>query len=187
MNINFDVEQFKADPRGLIDVLSNLYRVGAYHLGNHREIEEIVCRTPSSALKFCQMVNHAYGVSREAEKVFVKNPSIGIRYLRLVGRTEFLDEKIQKRFWKKIMKHAEMAYEWARAFGRRLSEAEEEVFVGDVRLAKDYAYYVIKGPFPERIHHMLVLRSFENMGGWEKKYLNDYLQYAEASSKKATV
>jgi hypothetical protein len=130
MNITFEVEKFCNDPRGLIDVLSSLNSVRAWHVGNHREIEEVVCRTPSSALKYCQMVSHSYGVSRESEKVFVKNPGIGIRYLRIVNRTEFLDEKVQKRFWKKVVKKADLAYEWCRAFGRRLSEAEEEVFVG---------------------------------------------------------
>lgn len=186
MNVNFDVDRFAKDPRGLIDVLSNLYRVGAYHLGHHREVEEIVCRTPSSALKFCQMVNHAYGVSREAEKVFVKNPSIGIRYLRLVSRTEFLDEKVQKRFWRKVMKNPDIAYAWARAFGRRLPEGEE-VFVGNIRCARDYSLYVIKGGFPEKIHQMLVLRSFENLEGWDRKHLSEYLRYAEESSKKTAV
>lgn len=186
MNIKFDVDLFRNDPRGLISVLSQLYRHGAWSLGHHREIEEIVCRTPSSAFKFCHLVSRAYGVSRDAEKVFVKNPSIGIRYLRLVSRTEFLDEKVQKRFWRKVMKNPDIAYEWARAFGRRLPEGEE-VFVGNIRCARDYSLYVIKGGFPEKIHQMLVLRSFENLESWEKKYLNDYLRYAEESSKKATV
>lgn len=187
MNITFEVEKFRNDPRGLIDVLSNLQRVLAWRVGNHREIEEVVCRTPSSALKYCQMVSHSYGVSRESEKVFVKNPGIGIRYLRIVNRTEFLDEKVQKRFWKKVVKKADLAYEWCRAFGRRLSEAEEEVFVEDIRMAKEYSQRVIKGPFPEKIHHMLVLKSFENLEGWDKRYLTEYLRYAEESSKKATV
>lgn len=186
MNISFEVDRFRNDPRGLIDVLSNLYRVGAYHLGNHGEVEEIVCRTPSSALKFCQMVNHAYGVSREAEKVFVKNPSIGIRYLRLVGRTDFLDEKVQKRFWRKVLKSPDLALEWSRTLGRRLPEGEE-VFVGDMRCAREYSFHVIKGAFPEKVHQMLFLRSFENLDGWDKKYLSDYLRYAEESSKKSMV
>jgi hypothetical protein len=183
MNINFDTDRFKNDPRGLIDVLSNLYRVGSWSLGHHRDIEEIVCRTPSIALKFCHLVNHAYGVSKDAEKVFVKNPSIGIRYLRLVGRSEFLEEKVQRRFWRKVLKSPDLALEWARTFGRRLPEGEE-VFVKSICCARDYSFYVIRGAFPENIHRMFVLRSFENLDSRERGYLTEYLQYAESSSKK---
>jgi len=183
MNINFDIERFRNDPRGLIFVLSQLQRVGAWHLGHHREIEEIVCKTPSSALKFCHLVSRAYGVSKDAEKVFVKNPSIGIRYLRLVGRSEFLEEKVQKRFWRKVLKSPDLALEWSRAFGRRLPEGEE-VFVSSIQRARDYSFYVIKGAFPENIHRMFVLRSFENLEAWDKRYLTEYLRYAESSSKK---
>lgn len=184
MRIDFDVSQFKDDARGLIDVLAALYRNRAWRLGHHKEIEEVVCRTPSVALKFCQMVNGAFGVSREAERVFVKNPSIGIRYLRLVTRSSFLDEKVQARFWRKVTRDPELAYQWCRAFGRRLSEDEEAVFAGSFRHAKDYAAYVIRGPFPDKVHQMLVLRSFENLEEWDKRYLSEYMRFAESCSKK---
>lgn len=184
MIVSFDVEKFKGDPRALIDVLSSLYRVGGWRLGHYAEVEEVVCRTPSSALKFCRMVNHSYGISSSAEKVFLKNPGIGIHYLRLVGRSEFLDEKVQKRFWRKITRSPDLAYEWARTFNRRLSEQEEEVFVKNISRARDYALYVARGAFPEKIHKMLVLRSFESLDNLSKSYLSEYLRYAESSSKK---
>lgn len=184
MNVNFDTERFENDPKGLIEVLSNLYRVGAWSLGHHREIEEIVCRTPSSALKFCHLVNHAYGVSGDAEKVFVKNPSIGIRYLRLVGRSEFLEEKVQKRFWRKVLKSPDLALEWATAFGRRLPEGDEIVLAGRIQSAKHYAMKIVGGRLPDPVHERIVLRSFENLDRWEKRALEDYLNFAERTSKK---
>lgn len=187
MKIEFDTASFGRDARGLTDVLSVLYRHREWNLGHHKEVEEIVCRTPSSALKFCQMVNHSYGISREAEKVFLKNPRIGIRYLRIVGRSHLLDEKIQARFWKKIARSPDLAYQWARAFGKRLPEEDEEVFLQSFRLIKEYAFYVIRGPFPEKIHQKIVLRSFEQIDDWEKRFLSEYLRFAESSSKKDTV
>lgn len=179
MNISFDTSAFVNDPRGLIGVLQNLHLNGAWSLGHHREIEAVVCRTPSSALRYCRDVQGPYGVSRESERVFLKNPGIAIRYLKIVGRRHFLDEDTQRRFWRKVVKDPDAAYEWANAFRTRLSEEEEEVFVENVAKAKDYAFFIIKDAFPERIHRMLVLRSFENLDPWEKCCLTEYIRWAE--------
>ena len=43
---------------------------------------------------------------------------------------------------------------------------------------RTYAYFVIKGKFPERIHNMILLKSYENMGEYSKKYLKEYLKYS---------
>lgn len=184
MRLGFEVSSFKDNPSSLIDVLHTLQRVGEWRVGHYGEVEEVVCRTPSSALKFCCMVNHAYGVSKSAEKVFLKNPSVGIRYLRLVCRKEFLDENVQKRFWGKVTRNPEFAYDWASTFNMRLSESEEAVFVKSIRRARDYSMFVIKGAFPEKVHKMLVLRSFESLDSFEKSQLSEYLRYAESCSKK---
>lgn len=179
MNIHFDASVFEKDPKGLISVLSNLHDVGAWSVRHEKEIERIVCRTPSSALNYCRYVNHAFGVSREAERVFLKNPGIGIRYLRMVNRRSFQDEDTQARFWRKVAKSPDLCYQWGQAFQQRVSEEDEEVFASDVRLAKSYAFFVIKAPFPEKVHNMLLLRSFEDMDNYSKKCLTDYIQWAD--------
>lgn len=179
MNIHFDTSVFEKNPKGLISVLYNLRMVGSWSVRHERDVEQIVCRTPSSALKYCLSVTRTYGISREAERVFLKNPSIGIRYLRLVGRRNFLDEDTQGRFWRKVVKSPDLCYEWSQAFHLRVSEDEEEVFVKDVRAARDYAFFIIKGPFPEKVHNMLVLRSFEEMDSYSKKCLTEYIQWSD--------
>jgi hypothetical protein len=178
MTVSFEVSAFERDPRGLISVLSSLHRVGLWSLYHDAEVERVACRTPGSAYNLCRFVNGARGVSRGAERVFLKNPGIGIKYLRLVNRRAFLDEDTQRRFWRKVLKKPDLAYKWANAFRTRLSEEEEEVFVKDVRLAKDYAFFVIKGPFPESVHNKLLLRSFEDMDRWSKGCLEQYVQWA---------
>jgi hypothetical protein len=178
MTISFEVSAFQNDPRGLVDVLSNLHRIGLWSLYHDPEVERIACRTPGSAYNLCRFVNHARGVSRGAERVFLKNPNVGIKYLRLVNRRAFLDEDTQARFWRKVLKKPDLAYSWANAFRVRLSDEEEEVFVGDVRKAKDYAFFVRKEPFSESVHNKLVLRSFEDMDRWSKGCLEQYIKWA---------
>lgn len=180
MNIHFDTSVFEKDPKGLISVLSNLNRIGSWSVRHEREIERIVCRTPSSALNYCRYVNGAFGVSREAERVFLKNPTIGIRYLRLVSRKSFHDDDTQARFWRKVVRSPDLCYQWGQAFQQRVSEEEEEVFVKDVRVAKNYAFFVSREPFPEKIHNMLVLRSFEDMDSYSKKCLTEYIKWADS-------
>lgn len=185
MIVSFDLQAFKANPKGLISVLSHLRGMNQWPLQHNREVEEIVCRTPTSTLNYCRYVVGRYGVSKEAERVFLKNPSVGIRYLRFMGREDFPDEDTQRRFWKKVVRNPEWAYEWCHQFRRRLPEGEE-VFLKSIRRARDYSLFVIKGPFPEKIHHQLVLKSFENLASWEKKSLTEYLSYAASSEKSAT-
>jgi hypothetical protein len=177
--ISFEVSAFEKNPRGLISVLSNLHGAGCWSSFHDPEVERIACRTPSSAYNLCRYVNRAHGVSRSAERVFLKNPSIGVRYLRLVNRRSFLDPDTQERFWKKVMKSPDLSYSWANTFRERLSEDHEEVFVNDVRIAKNYALFVIKGPFPVKIHQMLILRSFEDMDSYSKSCLREYMKYSE--------
>lgn len=179
MNIHFDTSVFEKDPRGLISVLCSLKRIGSWSIRHERDVEKVVCRTPGSAYNYCRYVNGAFGISREAERVFLKNPTIGMRYLRLVNRKSFYDDDTQARFWRKVVKKPELCYKWAQTFRERVSEEEEEVFVKNVRCAKDYAFFVIKAPFPEKIHNMLVLRSFENMDPYSKKCLMDYIKWAD--------
>lgn len=177
MQINFDIENFKNRPAGLVAVLSHLKSVGCYVPSRSLEIEAIACRTPSAALKFCRYV-HA-SVCPETEKVFLKNPKLGIRYLRMAHRQEMQDAKVQKRFWRHITRKPELALEWSQHTGRRLSEQEEEVFVKDMRCMNQYAQRVIKGKFPDSVHQMIILRSFEQMTRYQKQSLEDYIKFAE--------
>jgi len=179
MSVYFEISAFKNNPKGLIAVLSNLRAVGSWTPRDDKEVEDIVCRTPSSALSFCGQVNGAYGISAGAERVFLKNPKLGIRYLRTVNRSSFRDPDTQKRFWRKVTRDAGLCLDWAFSFGRRLSEEEEAVFVDDPVRANQYATRVIRGPFPEKVHHMLLLKSFDNLDRYSKNCLDLYIKFAE--------
>lgn len=179
MQISFDVSSFKGRPSNLITILSHLKYGNCYTPAPNLEIEAITCSTPSSALKFCRYVNSC-GISAESEKVFLKNPPLGIRYLKLVKREEMQDPAVHKRFWKRIVKKPELALEWANAFKKRLSESEEEVFAKDMRCMREYAHHVIKGRFPEKVHQIILLKSFEPLNAFHKKALEDYIKYVEA-------
>jgi hypothetical protein len=177
MFITFDVSKFAGNPKGLTNLLYNLRHSANPFDQTNPEITEITCRTPSSAFRYVRYVATS-GLTEKAERVFLKNPNIGIRYLSFIRRKHFLNEDTQKRFWKKVIKCPYFSYTWANNFKTRLTETEEEIFVENVKLARDYAYFVIKGRFPEKIHNMLVLKSFELKDGWEKKNLQEYIQYA---------
>jgi hypothetical protein len=178
MRIGFEVSSFKGMPKTLISVLSGMRAAGEWPLQHHKEVEEIVCSTPILALNYCRHVVGGFGVSGEAERVFLKNPGIGIRYLGIVHRDHFLVEDTQRRFWKKVVKNPELALEWARSFRKRLSEEEEMVFVESPLCAKEYAMRVIHEPFPEKVHHALVLKSFGELCEWDARYLKDYINWS---------
>lgn len=177
MRIGFEVSSFKGRAKTLISVLAGLRSAGEWPLQHHREVEEIVCGTPSSALNYCRHVVGGFGVSGAAERVFLKNPGIGIRYLYLVHRDRFLVEDTQRRFWAKVVKSPDLALLWSRTFNKRLSEEEEMVFVEDVICAKEYSRFVIVGPFPEKVHHALVLKSFGGLNDWETRAVKDYINW----------
>lgn len=176
MEISFDVSHFVGRPQHLISVLSNMTRVGAWNAHHNAEIEEITCRTPSSALKYTRFVTYKIGISADAEKVFLKNPGIGLRYLRMVNRKTLQDEKAQAKFWKKITNKSSLAIEWARTFNERFSEKEEEVFVHNMRDMWTYAREVIKGKFPDSVHNMILLKSYEKLASYENHYLQEYIK-----------
>jgi hypothetical protein len=181
MQIAFDVEKFagrRSGDRDLTFVLSYLKRHGCVGPAQYPSIEKITCQTPSSALRYCRYFASS-GISPENEEVFLKNPKIAVRYLKMVNRPEFADPKTQKRFRNKFKKNAEVAFEWAKAFNTRLSESEEEVFRRDMSSAKKYAMYVIKGKFPEKVHNMILLASYENLPSYQKHCLAEYLKYSE--------
>lgn len=179
MQIAFDIESFSksSGSRDLTNVLCYLKRYGCITPSQYPSIEKITCRTPSGALRYCRYFAST-GVSPETEAVFLKNPSIAVRYLRMIGRPEFADPKVQKRFRRKFRTNARAAYEWAKAFNTRLSEDEEVVFRKDMAAMKDYSKYVIRGKFSEKVHGMILLASFDNLGSWQKKCLSDYIKFS---------
>lgn len=181
MQISFNTENFKNRPQSLISVLSHLNYTSAYSPPAHEDIESIVCRTPSLAYKYTKYVAKK-GISASAESVFLKNPNIGIRYLRYINRDSFLDSNIQKRFYKKITKNPTLAFEFCRSLSKRLSEDEEEVFLKCMPSMRSYALYVIRGPFPEKIHNMLVLKSYEEMSSFAKNQLKEYLKFSQSKN-----
>lgn len=180
MEITFDIQNFVGRAKNLTNVLYYLSRSNCFTPHLNEEIEEITCRTPSDALRYVRHVNGKIGISPNKEVVFLKNPGLGMRYLRYINRDRFVDNKTQTRFWKKVAKKPELCLEWSRTFNKRVSEEEEEVFVKSLRCMKEYALHIIKGPFPERIHQMIVLKSFDSsVSEWEKKCLKEYVSYVE--------
>lgn len=175
MEITFDLANYAGDAKGLIYLLHSLKRHNSWHPTHDDEIERVTCRTPSSALKYQSLVMKD-GISTDAEKVFLKNPGLGVRYLIRIKKKAFSDPETQTKFWKKVIRDPKVALPWAQTFGR-LSEVEEEVFLKCMYSMRSYAYFVIKGKFPERIHNMILLKSYENMSQNSKKYLSEYLKY----------
>ena len=176
MQVTFDINKFEGNARALTDVLYHLKQTGTYFDPNKPEITSITCKTPSSAYRYARYVCRS-GISEKAERVFLKNPNIAIKYLSMVRKKQFSNDDTQKRFWRKVVKNPYFAYEWANAFNSRLSEQEEEIFIDHMKLVRDYAWYVIKGKFPEKIHNILLLKSFELKEGWEKGCLQEYIKY----------
>lgn len=179
MHITFQVSQFAGRAKELTNTLHYLKRQGVHFDHHNPEIEEITCRTPSSAYRYSKFVATS-GVSSKAEKIFGRNPSVGMKYLTFIRKKEFTDPKLQERFWKKVVKCPFLAYEWAKTFKCRLPEENEAIFVENMKMARDYAMFVICGRFPEKVHNMLVLKSFENMDRWNKNWLQEYISYAES-------
>jgi hypothetical protein len=178
MEVSFSIDNFVGKPQNLITVLSHLRYAGSYSFKQEEEVEAITCKTPSVAYKFARFVAKE-GISARAEKVFLKNPSIGIRYLNLIKKNQFTDKEVHNKFWKKVVRKPEYALEYAMQFNKRLSESEEEVFVKSSYHMKVYAQKVIRGKFPEKIHNMIVLKSFEVSGNnLESRYLKDYMNYS---------
>lgn len=183
MHLFIEIEKFQNNPKALTNVLYYMRNQGCHVPYRSPEIEAITCKTPSSALRHTSLVSPE-GVSEASERVFLKNPAIGIRYLKKIRRETFQNYDTQRRFWKKVVKKADLAYQWAQAFGKRLSEDEEVVFLESMYRMKEYAYFIIKEPFPEKIHNMILLKSYEFMPEWEKKSLNDYVKWAESRREK---
>lgn len=180
MQLFIEIEKFANNPKALTNVLYYMRNSGCHIPWKSPEIEAITCKTPSAALRHTRFVCPD-GLSEAAERVFLKNPALGIRYLKKVRREIFQNEDTQRRFWKKVVKKADLAYQWAHAFSKRLSEDEEVVFLESMHRMKEYAYFIIKGPFPEKVHNMILLKSYEPLNEWDKRSLNEYIKYAEKS------
>jgi hypothetical protein len=168
----------------LIFVLRNLLDHGQFQKGIYPDIERLMT-VPSLALKYVRMVAMETGMSPEGEKIFLKNPSVALQYLKSVKRPDFLDPKIQKRWRRMVGRNPLIALEWCKAFNQRLTEDEEQMFTKDMYAMKDYAMFVIRGPFPQKVHEMILLQSFDDPKGrnshardHQKWALQDYLRYA---------
>jgi len=178
MQVSFDTENFRNHAQGLISVLGHLRYTKACSIPAHDDIESITCRTPSIAYKYTRYVAKQ-GISAKAEEVFLKNPKIGIQYLSYIKRDHFLDDKVQKRFHKKMVKNPTLALFYCRVFKKRLTEDEEVVFLKSMVSMWNYAKDIIKGAFPEKIHNMIVLKSYEDMDSYDKHRLKEYLKMVE--------
>lgn len=185
MKITFDTENFRGGAKSLTIVLETLRRWDSWDSGTHKDVETICCRTPSDALRYVTKVGCK--LSPEAEKVFLKNVGLGIRYLKYKKNRyctdTFYDKDFHQKFVKKIKRNPQTALEWAKTHGR-LTEKEEEVFLKDFPSLRTYAMNVIKGAFPDKMHHMILLKSFDaSLDSWQKKWLKEYVSFVERINK----
>ena len=99
--------------------------------------------------------------------------------MQFTGNHKVQDEKLQKRFDKKVYNNPYFAYEYAEnVLESRLSEEHEKVFLKDYDFAYRYACKIIKGKFSDNVHKMLVLSSFEE-NEKDKKSLKKYIECCE--------
>lgn len=193
MQITFDVSAYRSPNKAhqrrrskrLILLLRNLLDHGCFEPGHHREVEQLMT-VPSLALSYVRLVTKEKGMSPEGEKIFLANPSIALQYLRSINRPFFVDPNVQSRWHKKMVRDPAVAVRFCQWQNCRLTEQEEEIFVKDMNAMKDYSLTVIKGPFPEHIHNMILLQSFDN-DGWDKQCLQDYIRYVDALKEKSSV
>lgn len=183
MNIDFNTNDFNGNPQTLIYILYQLRKSGSWIPQIEKDIEDVICTIPSRSLKYTKYVVPLIGLSESREAVFLKNPKIAISYLKEMKCETFKDEKIQKRFKKKILKRPDLLYGYAKIINKRFSEDEEVCFTKDFVYANLYARDIIKGPFSEKIHNMILLYSYGNLKSMQKNALEEYVRFAKRFDK----
>ena len=190
-NITFDINSFSRDKISLLKFLKSLKYKGLFK--RTKDLDIFFSQQPSLAYKYIRNIiiekewrpdpsGYVYlNVDKnrfepEQEKVFLKNIKFGIAYLEATQQKKFRDEKINKKFEKKLYKDAGASFDYAtRVLQQRISEDKEHIFLDNYYVMYHYSMIVIKGKFPDKIHNQIHLRSFEK-NVWRFDCLQAYLK-----------
>jgi hypothetical protein len=144
-----------------------------------QELDNYFCTSPALAFKYLKVfLEKGDKASPEIEKVLSKNTHYLFAYLKHTGNHKVQDPKLQKRFEKKVYSDPYLSYWYAYyVLKSRLPEEHEVVFLKNYDFAYRYACEVIGGEFPDNIHKMLVLSSFEEKE--DKHGLKSYIECCE--------
>ena len=196
MNMNdsiiaFDINSFSRDKVSLLKFLYSLRYKGLFK--RTKELDIFFSQQPSLAYKYIRGIivekewrsnpsGYVYlNVDKnrfepEQEKVFLKNIKFGIAYLEATQQKKFRDEKLNKKFEKKVYKDSGASFDYAtRVLCERIPEDKEHIFLENYYVMYHYAMLVIKGKFPDKIHNQIHLRSFEK-NVWRFDCLQAYLK-----------
>jgi hypothetical protein len=145
-----------------------------------QELDSHFCTSPALAFKYLKVfLEKGDKASPEIEKVLYKNTHYLFAYLKHTGNHKVQDEKLQKRFEKKIYNDPYLSYYYAiHIIKSRIPEEYESVFLKNYDFAYRYACGVIGDKFSDRVHKMLVLSSFEE-NDKEKESLKAYIECCE--------
>lgn len=190
-NITFDINSFSRDKSSLLKFLNSLKYKGLFK--RTKELDVFFSQQPSLAYKYIRGIivekewrsnpsGYIYlNVDKnrfepEQEKVFLKNIKFGVAYLEATQQKKFRDEKINKKFEKKIYEDAGASFDYAtRVLRERIPEDKEHIFLDNYYVMYHYAMLVIKGKFADKVHNQIHLRSFEK-NVWRFDCLQAYLK-----------
>jgi hypothetical protein len=144
------------------------------------ELDNYFCTSPALTYKYLKVfLEKGDKASPEIEKVLSKNIHYLFSYFQHTGNHKVQDEKLQKRLDKKIYSDPRLSYCYAfSVLKSRIPEEHEGVFLKNYDFAYRYACEVIGGKFPDSIHKMLLLSSFEE-NDKEKHGLKSYIECCE--------
>jgi len=193
-NITFDINSFSRDKISLLKFLYSLKYKGLFV--RNKELDIFFSQQPSLAYKYTRniIVEKEWSpagvnpggwtylnvdknrLDPDQEKVFLKNIKFGIAYLEITKQKKFRDEKLNKKFEKKLYKDAGASFDYSiRVLHQRIPEDKEHIFLENYYVMYHYAMLVIKGKFPDKIHNQIHLRSFEK-NVWRFDCLQAYLK-----------
>jgi len=190
-NITFDINSFSRDKLSLLKFLYSLRYKSLFK--RTKELDVFFSQQPSLAYKYIRNIiiekewrsnpaGYTYlnvdknRLDADQEKVFLKNIKFGIAYLEITQQKKFRDEKLNKKFEKKVYKDSGASFDYAtRVLRERIPEDKEHIFLENYYVMYHYAMLVIKGKFPDKIHNQIHLRSFEQ-NVWRFDCLQAYLK-----------
>jgi len=145
-----------------------------------KELDDYFCTSPALAYKYLKVfLEKGDKASPEIEKVLSKNIHYLFSYFQHTENHKVQDEKLQKRLDKKIYNDPRLSYCYAYSVLKsRIPEEHEGVFLKNYDFAYRYACEVIGDKFPDSIHKMLLLSSFEE-NDKEKYGLKKYIECCE--------
>ncbi len=186
MKLKFDLE-LTGKPYLRSHLIRNVFPYFKEDIKRTQELDNYFCTSPALACKYLRVfLNKGDKTSPEIEKIMYKNIHYLFLYMQFTGNHKVQDEKLQKRFDKKVYNDPYFAYQYAEyVLKSRLSEEHEKVFLKDYDFAYRYACKIIKGKFSDSVHKMLILSSFEE-NEKNKEGLKKYIECCEKKEFKYT-